>query len=187
VHYAIKFGSGQAWTASDVIKHFPSWVRLQTDAYAGTSPFHIVAVAVGFSLMLLGLLLVVGIFALYEVFFFLSGRSKSAAYLLVKMQTYYRVITWVGLWFAAVGAYAYFNHVSWLGLPFVAGICFLVFLITQLISTFRLSPRIADLEVVKREATIPRELSRSIWAVSIVSIISIIPVIILLSMYVTSK
>ena len=187
IRYAIKLGNGQAWGASDVFRHFSSWIRLQTDAYAGTSPFHVTAATIGFALMLLGLIILGGIFILFESFFFLANRAKAAAYLLVKMQPYYRVITWIGLWFAAVGAYSYFGHTSWLGTPFVASIFFVIYLIVQLVATFRLSPRIAALEVVKREATIPKELARPVMVVSVLSILSIFPTLFLLAMYLTNR
>lgn len=187
LHYAIKLGDGQAWKISDIFKSFGSWVRLQTDVYAGSSPFAFTVATAGFLLLLIGLIVAGGILLLHETFSFLANRSKSAGYLLVKLQPFYRAFTWTSLWFIAVGAYIYFQKVGWLGMPFLLVFIFIFFLISQLYNTFRLSPQLLAIEVTKREATIPLELRKRLFATSILSLLSMALIIILLGVYLANR
>lgn len=183
VNYAIKVGDGTTWTFADVIKNFPDWVRVQTNSYAGSSPFTFSAKISAFLLFLVGLLALAGTFIIEHIFSFSANRSKAAGYLLVKMQRFARIITWVSLWFVAIGGYMYFTSQEWAGIPFVLMVIFIVLLISLLVYTFRLSPQIGQLEVTKQEATVPLPLRKKVYVSFIVSFLSLASFVTLLSIY----
>ena len=181
--YAIKLGTDKSWGASDIITHFGGWLRVKTDSFSGTSPFTFKPVTVGMLLFLLGFAVLLGMWFIEQLFSFLSNRMKMAGYILIKMQPYSRVITWVSLWFTLLGGYIYFGKVGWNGLPFVIGFAFVIIAIVQLLYTLILSRRIGVLEVSKQEATIPRDISTWLYAYFVVTLLGFGSFITLFSIY----
>jgi len=185
--YVIKFGTSKSWTASDVVTHFSSWFRLETGNYANSSPFAFNAGVFGLILMLLGLAGLVGLLIAQEVYALFSGKSKAAGYLLIKMQPYARAIVWIGLWLLAIGAYVVFSRYGWVGIPFVLSLLFVVILINMLYLTFKLSRRVEQLEVSKKEAVIPFDLRKRWFFSSMVSLFSYGAFIVYFAIYLIAK
>jgi hypothetical protein len=181
--YAIKFGTGKVWHFKDLFTHFGSWLRLQTNAFAKTSPFGFNSGIFGYILLFLGLPLFLGTLILQELFALLANKSKSAGYLLIKMQTFSRIMIWVGLWFMAIGAYIVFDRLGWIGIPFVLVLLFLVIVANMLYVTLSLSRRVTQLEVVKKESTIPFDLRKRWFFSTLISVFSIGAFIYFLSLY----
>lgn len=161
--YAIKFGDGKIWGAGDFFTSFNSWWALKTDRYGGTDPFDATSATFGSILFFLAFAFLLGIWMVEETFAFLSGRSKMAGYLLIKLQKYSRVMVWVALWFTALGGYIYFDPKGWPGIPFVLALLFLGITALFLVRTLILSPKLMQLEVSKQEAVIPTSLRKQLY------------------------
>lgn len=186
-HYAIKMGDGKVWTAGTVFRHFGTWLRLKSDMYAQTSPFHFTILTFSLLLFFLGFLVLGGFWIIQETFALLANRSKAAAFLLIKMQSFSRYSIWGALWFMALGGYIYFAKVGWFGIPFVMGLVFIPIVLTQLYSTIFLSRELVALEVSKREAVIELPLRRKLLINFSIALLSIGAFITMLSMYFSSK
>lgn len=186
-HYAIRFGTGKTWSAEDFFKHFGSWFQLKTDTYGATTPFNFGPAAVGFFLLLLGLITLMGTWVIQQLFSLSANKSKTAAYLLVKLQPYTTVFTWAGLWFVALGGYMHFARNSWSGLPFIIALLFLPILIISLIDTFILSPQLKQVEVGRKEAVIPVELRKKLFVSFVLNALSQVAFLVFLTMYVVAK
>ena len=183
--YAVKLGEGRSWEVSDIFSNFGSWFRLQTNNFAGTSPFIVTPFIFGMVFFLLGLLILVGDLVVEETLAFQANKNKSSGYLLIKMQPISRIFIWVSLWFMALGGYIYFDKVGWVGIPFVLALLFIPILLNMLYHTFSLSPRVSQLEVTKKEATIPFILRKRWFFSSMISLFSLGAFIIFLSIYLT--
>lgn len=187
VHYSLKFGSGKAWGAKDVFASFGSWVRIKADTYAGTSPFKFSILTLGLLLFWIGILATIGFWAVNETFALISNRSKSAAYLLIKMQAFTPYTIWVALWFVAFGGYIYFSKVGWFGLPFIMGAIFILMVAALLYETIFLKRQIVQLEVSKREATVPQDVRRNMWIGFGLSLVTVGGFLTMLTMYFSGK
>jgi|GEM_PF-6729517 len=186
-HYAIGFGTGKAWSASDFFKSFGSWFRLRVDAYAASSPFKFPAAAVGYFIMLIGLLALGGAWVVYQLFSLLSNRSKTASYLFVKLQSFLPISMWVGLWFSALGGYLYFAHSSWAGIPFALTLTFVPLVVVTLIDTLVLSPQVKKVEVKAKEAVLPLPLRKKLFVAFVFEIIFMVTTLVFLAMQVVAK
>ena len=183
-HYAIGFGTGKAWTTSDIFKSFGSWWRLRVDSYGASSPFHFGAEAIGYFMLLLGILALGGAWLLYHLFNLLSTRSKSAAYLFVKLQNFLPISMWVGLWLVAIGGYMYFVRIGWAGLPFLITVLFVPLLAAILVDTLVLSPQVKKSEVSRKEADIPLLLRKKLFVAFVVEFIIMVAFLVFLAMQV---
>ena len=172
-HYAIRFGDSNIWTIGQVAKHFGSWLKFRTEAYAGSSPFKFTPGSFGALLFFLALAVLVGMWVIEESFSFLSNRSKMAGYILIKLQKFSRYFTWIGLWFMALGGYVYFDHIGWSGVPFVLTLIFIPMVVLFLVRTLVISPKLMALEVNKQEAVIPLPLRRTMYIMFVLSVIVI--------------
>jgi hypothetical protein len=179
--YVIKFGDGQSWKFSDILRSPRTWFALQFDAYGGTTPFHYNVQALGYTILFLGLALLIGMFLVQEMFSILANRSKSAGYLLVQLQPFSRVAIWVALLLTLIGGATAYWKIGLVGVPFALLLLFIVFTISLLVQTLRLSPQVAKLEVVKREATIPSSLRKRWFAASLITFLSLLAFVVLLS------
>jgi hypothetical protein len=187
VHYAVKMGSGKAWGVGDIFTSFGSWVRIKSDTYSGTSPFHFSVLTLGLLLFWIGMIAMIGFWAVHQTLSMLASRSKSAGYLLIKLQSFVPYTVWGALWFVALGGYIYFNKVGWLGLPFVLTVLFIPTVLSLLYETIYLKREIVQLEVTKREATIPQPLRRKMMINFVVSLLSIGSFLTIFAMYFSAK
>lgn len=183
VHYVIKFGDAKSWGAKTFFSNFGTWFKVKTDSFAGTTPFYFNPSVLGILLLMLGLAATFGMWLVLQVFSLGANRSKSAAYLLVKLQPFSRIVTWVGLWFVLIGSYIYFSRTSWFGIPFAAIACFIPTFITQLVETFVLNPQLQKIDVAKREAVIPLTLRKKLFVAFVINTLSFAATITFLSMY----
>ncbi|MCC2631834.1 MAG: hypothetical protein K0S20_533 [Patescibacteria group bacterium] len=181
--YALAFGDGKAWELKDVFTSFGTWFKLQTDTYSGISPFSFTSALVPLVLFLLGLSLILGLFVIYHGLSFMANRSKAAGYLLVKLQKFDKIANWVALWFTAIGGYIYFDKKGWVGIPFVMVLVFIALIAAVLVRTLRVSPQVEELEVTKKEATIPLTLRKKLVASFVVELVAIGAILTLLSLY----
>lgn len=182
-NYAIKIGNSSVWGFADIFKHFSSWFKVKTNNYSGTSPFNFSVNTLGFILFLLGLMLLFGITAVQETFSFLANKSKAAGYVLVKLQPYSKVMIWISVWFTAMGGYIFFDRLGWNGIPFVLGLIFVINIINNLFITFKLSPKLAELEITKKEAAIPLEMRKKWFFSSMVNLITLLGFLVYLALY----
>ncbi|MBU6389148.1 hypothetical protein KGQ71_01395 [Patescibacteria group bacterium] len=185
VNYALKLGESSSWTAGDVFRNFGTWIRLQTNDYAGTSPFTFSWHVFKYFMMLLSLSVLVGIFFIEQLFAFMANKSKAAGYILIKMQPFSKVFIWSGLALMAIFSYLFFRDDSWLGIPFVMFLVFIPLLISLLYQTIVLSPRVAALEVTKKEATIPFALRKRWFFSFLVSFFSLGAILVFFGIYFT--
>ena len=185
--YAVTLGTGAAWSSRDFFSSFAAWWHLETDSYAGSSPFKVAAGQIGLSILLLGLLMLVGTYLIQQIFALASNRRPVAGFLLIKLQPYSRIIIWLALWFLAIGGYIFFNTAGWIGIPFVLLLLFILVLITFLYETVLLSPRVARLEVVKDEAALPLTLRKSWFFIGFIEAILLIAAVVLLAMYLSAS
>jgi hypothetical protein len=182
-HYVVKFGDEKVWGVGTFFKEFGTWSKIKTDSFAGSSPFYFNPSVLGILFLLLGLVASFGMWIVLQVFSLGANRSKSAAYLLVKLQPFSRIVTWAGLWFVLLGSYIYFSRTSWFGLPFAAIACFITSFITQLVETFVLNPQLRKLDIAKREAEIPLPLRKKLFVAFVINTLSFAATITFLSMY----
>jgi len=185
--YVIKLGIEKSWTAADVFTHFSGWLRLETADYAGSSPFVFNRGVTGLLLVLLGIAILIGTLILQETYALLSNRVKTAGYLLIKMQMYSRVLIWVGLALTVIGGTIVGYTYGLVGIPFVLSLLYLIILINMLYLTFALSFRIEQLEVTKKEATIPFPLRKRWFFSSLVSLFSYGAFVVYLAIYLIAK
>ena len=185
--YAVTLGTGPAWTVKDFFSSFGAWWRLETDTYAGSSPFKAAAGQLGLGILMLGLLMLAGTFLIQQLFALRSNRSNAAGFLLIKLQPYSRVIIWVALWLLAIGGYIFFNTAGWIGIPFVLLLLFLLLLIAFLYETLAVSPRVAALEIVKDEAALPLSVRKAWFFTGFVEALLLLAAIVLLGMYLASS
>jgi hypothetical protein len=181
--YVVKFGDAKVWNAGNFFTNLGTWFKIKTDSFAGESPFYFSPTVLGLLFLFLGLFASFGIWLVQQVFSLGANRSKSSAYLLVKMQPFSRIVTWSALWLVVLGSYIYFTRVSWFGLPFAALISFIPALATQLIETFVLNPQLRSIEVAKREAEIPLALRKKLFIAFVINTLSFAATITFLSMY----
>jgi hypothetical protein len=187
VHYVIRLGDSQTIEVKDIITHGVSWLRLQADVYGKKTPFIFTIESFSIVLLLLGLALLVGITVIQDTFSFLANMSKSAGYILIKLQPFSRVFIWVSLWFMLIGGYMYLDRQGWVGLPFVLGVIYIIIVVNMLYQTLGIGPKVARLEVTKQEATIPFSLRKRYFLSSLVSLFSIVSFITILGMYLSGK
>jgi hypothetical protein len=185
-HYAITFGTGKAWTAKDLFTHFGQWFRLKTDTYGSVTPFSFGPAAVGYLIFLLGLVLLAGAWIIRQIFNLLSNRSSASAFLFVKLQVPFNIVTWVGLWFVALGGYMYFARHSWSGLPFLIAAVYIPVLVVTLVDTLILSSKVKQVEVSRKEANIPLALRKQLFATFVLGTLSLIGLIVLVTMQVVA-
>jgi len=183
--YVIRFGTGSAWKVSDFFTHFSGWWRVQTSNYGDTSPFTFISTMLGTILLMLGLGLLIGVVFIQELYAMLANRAKAAGYLLIKMQPYSRIAIWVNVVLMAIGAFVLFDHTGWYGIPFVLTVIFIIIAANMAYVTFSLSRRVEQLEVSKREATIPFGLRKRWFFSSLVSLFSFGAFIVYFSMFIT--
>lgn len=181
--YVIKFGTGHILSGKDAVSHLGGWLRIETGNYAQSSPFVVKTGTTGLIIVLLGLIGLIGMVLIQEILSLMANRNKPAAYLLIKLQPISRVFIWVGLWLTAIGGYILFSKYGWVGLPFVLCVLFVPVLLNMLYVTFFLSRSITQLEVSKKEATIPFALRKRWFFSSLVSLFSYGAFITYLSMY----
>ncbi|CAN5163845.1 hypothetical protein BH11PAT4_BH11PAT4_5030 [soil metagenome] len=182
-HYAVKFGDAKVWGAGTIFTDFGTWFKLKTDSFASTSPFYFNPSVLGVLFLLLGLMASFGMWLVLQIFTLGANRSKSAAYLLIKLQPFSRIVTWSALWLVLLGSYIYFSRTSWFGLPFAAIACFIPSFITQLVETFVLNPQLRKIDVAKREAEIPLTLRKKLFVAFVINTLSFAATITFLSMY----
>lgn len=171
--YVIRFGDGHVWSGSDIFTHFASWLRVKADSYGGSSPFKFTPTTFGAILFFLAFSLLVGVFILESTFGFLANRQKMAGYLLIKMQKYSRIFTWIALWFLGLGGFIYFDAIGWPGIPFILGIIFFLVLAVFLVRSLVFSPRLMKLEVSKQEAAIPMELQKWLYLMFVLGVVTL--------------
>lgn len=181
--YVLKMGDGKIWSGSDFFKHFNLWFRIQTDNYAGSSPFIFTPYYLGLILFLLGLTVLLGVVIIQEAYSMMANRFKTAGYLLIKMQPFTRVLIWISVWFTAIGGYIYFDHFGWPGIPYVLMLLFIVIVLNMGFVTFWLAPRVMQLEVSKKEATIAFSLRKRWFFSTLVSVFSFGAFLTFLSIY----
>ena len=186
-HYVVRFGDAKAWSATDIVKHLGDWMRIKTDSFAGISPYHFAAPVVGFFILLLGLVLMIGTWVMFQIFNLLSSKSKTSAYLMVKLQPYTNVLIWVSLWFTALGGYMYFTHNSWSGLPFILVALFIPIIVVMLVDTLVLSPQIKQVEVSRKEASLPLLLRKKLFVTFVLNTVLIVTFVVLFTMQVVPK
>lgn len=185
--YAIKMGEGKAWTAKDFFTDLGPWFRLQTDNYAEGSPLTFSAKTFALLFLFFGIIMLFGSFVFEHMLAFFSIKRPTAGYLLVRLQQYSRFLTWIGLWFTALGAYMHFDRIGWTGLPFLMAISFIVLLVSLLFQTIYLSPKIRTVETNQGEAVLPLTLRKQLTISFAVSAIAILTIMVLLSMYLLTK
>lgn len=174
--YAIKLGdTNSTWGVKDLIHNIPTWWKLQTNAYAGNNPFHLPAGFVGLAVLMLGLIVLAGVFVLEQAFAWLSFRYSTAGYLLVKVQPISRIATWLALWFTAVGMYLYYDRIGWVGIPFILALVFVLVVIAFLIYTIGFSRRmLGKLPVTEEEAVIPKNVRIRLISYFVVNLILLV-------------
>lgn len=172
-NYVIKVGNGRVWSLKALAIHLPSWWRIKTDNFSGSSPFHFTSSTLSLLLFILSLAALLGILLVHETLSLQANRSRSAGYLLVKIQSLSRIVIWLSLWFLALGGYSYFNKQQWIGLPFILALLFVPILINMLLLTLKLSPKIANLDTQNKEAIVPFTLRKWLFLSSLVSVLSI--------------
>jgi hypothetical protein len=184
-NYVIHFGpiKSKSWTVKDFFVSFGTWWRLETNSYAGSSPFHFNVDVFGLFLFFLGFTLLFGVTAIQETYSFMANAYKSAGYILVKMQPVTKIVIWGSLWLAAIGGLIYFDHVSWVGTPFVLILIFVIITLNSIYITFGLSPMVGKIEVSKREAVIPFSLRKRWFFSSIITILTFISFLVFLAVY----
>jgi hypothetical protein len=182
-HYVIKTGEGTSWGAKDLVTKAGSWLRVKTDNYGDSRPFTFSGRDLSLTLFLLSLATLVGTWLISVILGFLANRSKAAGYLLIKLQPYARLLVWFSLWFLALGGYSYFNRTGWTGLPFLLLLLFLILVILFLYQTLRVSPRLMELEVSKREATIPTPMRKRLFLLFVLTLLSLGAFLTFTSMY----
>lgn len=171
--YVVRFGDGKVWTGHDFFTHFASWMRVKADNYGGTSPFKFTPSTFGAILFYLALGLLLGIWIIEAVYTFMAKRAKMAGYILIKMQKYSRIFTWISLWFIGLGGYIYFDAVGWPGIPFVLSLVFVLVLAVFLVRTLVFTPQLMKLEVSKQEAVIPLVLQKWLYIMFVLSVVVI--------------
>lgn len=181
--YVVKFGDEKVWGAGDFFGKMGTWFKIKTDSFAGETPFYFTPSVLGILFLMLGLVASFGMWLVLQVFVIGAHRSKSAAYLLVKLQPFSRIVTWSGLWLILLGSYIYFSRTTWFGLPFAAILSFIPAIITQLVETFSLNPQLQKIDVVKREAVIPLTLRKKLFVAFVINTLSFAAMITFLSMY----
>lgn len=172
-NYVVRFGDGKVWSGGEVFRYIGTWFKVKSGAFAGTSPFHFKPSTFGALLFLLALGLLVGMWIIEETFSFLANRAKMAGYILIKMQKFSRIFTWIALWFIALGGYIYFNAIGWAGLPFVLTILFIPLVAVFLVRTLVFAPKLMALEVSKQEAVIPVPLRKSLYVMFVLGLLTI--------------
>lgn len=186
-NYVIKLGDGKSWGAADLIKNIPSWFKIQTDAFGGATPFTFPAGIVGLLVLLLGVIVLSGVFVIESAFAFLSFRYATASYLLVKVQPISRVAIWLSLWFTAVGMYLHFGHFGWNGIPFVLIILFIAILVSFLLYTLRFSRQLGKIVVADEAAVISPRMHKIQAAYFVINLALIVSFVTLLSMFLLAK
>lgn len=185
--YVVKFGDSKVWGGGTFFSNTGTWFKIKTDSFAGANPFTGSVSLVGMLFLLLGIMASFGIWLILQVFSLGANRSKSSAYLLVKLQPFSRIITWVSLWFVVVGGYIYFTKNATFGLPFLAILSFIPVLITQLVETFTLNPQLRAVDVAKREAEIPLPLRKKLFVAFVINTLGYAATIAFLCMYFVQK
>jgi len=182
--YVIQLGDGTSWTAKDFFSNFGSWIRLQTDTYAQTSPFKSAGAATwGFVILLLGMAALIGVYLIQQVLGLLANRRKTAAYLLIKLQQMARIIIWIALWFILMGGVIFLQKIGLTGIPFVLTLLYIPLLIVFLYQTLGIYPKLNKVEITKQEAAIPLGLRKLWFAIGFVEFIIILPMVILMGMF----
>jgi hypothetical protein len=184
--YAIQAGEGELFSGNDLVQQPGSWFKIKADVYGGTNPFTFTPSTFGSVLFFLAFALLLGIWIIEETFMFLANYRKMAGYLLIKLQPFSRVMTWLALWFMAIGGYIYGGATGWLGAIFVLSIIFTVLAIIFLVRTFKLSPQLMQLEVSKQEATIPSALQRRLYISFAATLVGMIGFLVVLTMHFTA-
>ncbi len=167
--FTIKFGDGASWTAGDLFTHLGAWIRVKTDSYGGVTPFTFKPATFGALMFFVGFAVLMGIWLIEQIFSFLANRMKMAGYVLIKLQPYSRIFTWVGLFLTFIGGYTYLNKVGWVGIAFVLVVIYVLLAALQLVYSFTMSRKLAALEVTKQEATIPVTIRKWLYAYFFVS------------------
>jgi hypothetical protein len=180
--YVLKFGDAKVWGFGDIFVHFGSWIKLKGDSYGGSSPFTFTPSTFGAILFFLAFGFMVGMWIMESAFGFMANKSKMAGYILIKMQKYSRIFTWIALWFIALGGYIYFDAIGWPGIPFFLGVIFILITAVYLVRTLWFSPQLMKLEVSKQEAAIPLPLLKWQYIFFILSTITLGGFILLLTM-----
>ncbi len=171
--YIVRFGDGKVWHASDVFRHIGAWMRVKADNYGGSSPFKFTPSTFGALLYYLAFAVLLGIWLVETIFAFIANRSKMAGFILIKLQKFSRIITWVSLWFVALGGYIYFDAIGWPGIPFVLALIFIPLLAVFLVRTLVFSPKLMRLEVSKQEAVIPMNIQKWMYVMFVLSLVTI--------------
>ena len=184
--YVIKLGDGATWSASDLFLSFGSWIRLQTDTYAGSSPFHATNSFAGLLILLLGLTALLGIFLIQQLFALLSNRQKAAGYLLIKLQPYSRIIIWLSLWLLLIGGVLLFVQTGLVGIPFILMLLFILTVVLFLYETLRLSPRLSGLEVNRQEAALPMGVRKAWFFTGFLEAITLVTSLVLLGIFLSN-
>jgi hypothetical protein len=185
-HYVIRFGGTWNWGIKDVVNHFASWVRIKTDTYSGGTVFHFSSGDLSLLMYLIGLSLMLGVFVLREYLSLTANKVLSAGYLLIKMEPLARILYIISLWFMLLGGYSYFGHYSWIGLSFLILINYLIVAGLFIFSMWRFTPRILELEVNKRQATIPLALRKRLFFNFIFSAIFLATLVLMTAMYLST-
>ncbi|HSI20994.1 MAG TPA: hypothetical protein VLA04_04850 [Verrucomicrobiae bacterium] len=171
--YTIRFGDGKVWSGGDLFLHFGSWLKVKADSYGGTSPFDFTPATFGSILFFLSFAILLGMWVIESTFAFLAAKTKMAGYLLIKLQYYGRIFTWIGLWFMAIGGYIYFGAAGWPGIPFILAIVFILMAAVFITRSFVLSPKLMAIEVTKQEAAIPKKLQKLNYLFFVLSVITV--------------
>lgn len=171
--YAVVLGD-TPWTTKDFFTSFGSLLRVESDNYAGTSPFKAPHTFYSFFIFLLGLIALGGIFIIQSIFVLGANRSQAMAFLLMRLQRFSRIIIWTALWFMAVGGTVYFIQTGWVGLPFVMTIVFIIAAIAFLYETFGLSRRLAAVATVEEGASIPLAIRKRWYFTGFIELVSLV-------------
>jgi hypothetical protein len=127
-----------------------------------------------------------GVFVLREYLSLTANKVLSAGYLLIKMEPLARILYIISLWFMLLGGYSYFGHYSWIGLSFLILINYLIVAGLFIFSMWRFTPRILELEVNKRQATIPLALRKRLFFNFIFSAIFLATLVLMTAMYLST-
>lgn len=165
--FVIKVGDGNIWSAKSLVTNAGDWWKIKSSLYSGVNPFLIPkADIVNFIMLivfLLGFSLLFGMFMVSGIFSLLANTYKSAGYLLIKLQKFFKYAIWIALWFVALGGYLYYGVSEWTGVTFAMLIVYLPIVLLFLYLTIRVSPSIEKIEVNNREAVIPLPLAKRLF------------------------
>lgn len=181
--YAIKFGDSKVWGGTDFFKHMGTWWTLKFDLFGGVTPYHFGAVQAGLIIFLLGFVVLLGVWFVFNCFILTANRSKSAAYLAVKMTPYTRIASWVALWFTLIGGYLFFSRLGWSGVPFVLLLIFIPILILTLVDSIALAPKLMRVEIAHKEASLTKSLKQGYLVTFILSLLAYLTFVVYLTIF----